>query len=73
MSEKDIIESLKPICICMGIRKGTFLKHLKNGIDTLEELRKATGAGAGSCGGKRCTPRIEELLREYALKNSGSR
>jgi hypothetical protein len=27
-------------------------------------LRKATGAGTGSCEGKRCTPRILDLLKK---------
>ena len=64
MDEREIIEGIKPICLCKGVRKSVFLKHIRAGIATLEGLRKATGAGGGSCGGKRCTPRIEELLRE---------
>jgi len=64
MSDKDIIESLKPICLCKGIRKGVFQKQMKNGINTLEGLRTATGAGNGSCNGKRCTPRIKDMLEK---------
>ena len=41
-------------------------EDIRAGIVTVEGLRKATGAGSGSCKGKRCTPRIEELLREQA-------
>ena len=62
MDEEAILDGLKPICLCKGIRKSVFLKHITEGKRTLEELRKATGAGSGSCGGKRCTPRILELL-----------
>jgi NAD(P)H-nitrite reductase large subunit len=61
--EQEIIEGLKPVCICRGIRKSVFLKHIRDGLTTVEELQKATGAGRGSCKGERCTPRIEELLR----------
>lgn len=68
MDEKDIIEGLKPICLCKGIKKKVFMKHLAAGIHTLAGLRKATGAGSGGCGGKRCTPRILNLIEETAEK-----
>lgn len=63
---EDIIDGLKPICQCKGIRKSVFLKHIKAGLRTVEDLKKATGAGSGSCKGKRCTPRIIELLKSGA-------
>ena len=66
--EQKIIDGLKPVCICKGIRKSTFLKHIKAGIVTVDELKKAVGAGTGSCKGERCTPRIVALLA--AAKNS---
>jgi NAD(P)H-nitrite reductase large subunit len=40
-------------------------KAILNGARTVEEVRKATGAGSGSCGGRRCTPKIEQLLEEF--------
>ena len=64
MDEQEIREGLKPVCVCKGIRKRVFLKHIRSGLTTVEALKKATGAGRGSCKGKRCTPRILELLRE---------
>jgi len=64
MDEQEIIDGLKPICLCKGIKKKIFLKHIAAGLRTLDELRKATGAGSGPCGGKRCTPRILDLLEE---------
>ncbi len=64
MSEEQIIDGLKPICLCKGIRKSVFLKHIQAGLRTVEELQKATGAGTGPCKGKRCTPRIEALLQQ---------
>lgn len=60
--EEQIIDGLKPICLCKGIKKSVFLNHIKAGLRTVEELKNATGAGRGSCKGKRCTPRIIELL-----------
>jgi len=64
MDQNEILEGLKPICLCKGIRKKVFMNHIANGINTLEGLRKATGAGSGSCEGKRCTPRILDLLKK---------
>lgn len=61
-NEERIIDGLKPICLCKGIKKRAFLDHIKAGLRTVEELKKATKAGTGSCKGKRCTPRIIELL-----------
>ena len=61
--EQEIIDGLKPVCQCKGIRKSVFLKHVKAGLKTVEELKKATGAGTGSCKGKRCTPRIAEMIK----------
>jgi len=70
MDEKDIIEGLKPVCICKGIRKNVFLKHIRAGKTTVEELQKATGAGVGSCKGERCSERIREVLREEAERKT---
>jgi NAD(P)H-nitrite reductase large subunit len=62
--EQQIIEGLKVICQCKGIRRSVFLKLINSGLTTVAELQKATGAGTGSCKGKQCTPRIMDLLRE---------
>jgi NAD(P)H-nitrite reductase large subunit len=62
MDEKEILDRLKPICLCKAIRKAAFLKHIAAGKTTIEGLKRATGAGTGSCEGKRCTERIAELL-----------
>jgi len=63
VKEQQIIDGLKPICECKGIRKSVFLKNIQAGLKTVEELKKATGAGTGSCKGKRCTARIAEMLK----------
>jgi len=60
--EREIIEGLKPVCICKGIKQRVFMEKIRCGCTTVDELRKATGAGSGSCKGERCTPRIKELL-----------
>ena len=63
--EQEIIEGLKPVCICKGIRTRVFEERIKTGLKTVEELKKATGAGCGSCKGERCTPRIREILGKH--------
>jgi NAD(P)H-nitrite reductase large subunit len=64
MDEEEILDNLKVICRCKGIRKKVFLKHIRAGVATVAALQKATGAGTGSCKGKECTPRIVEMLHE---------
>ncbi len=64
MKQGDVIDGLKVICACRNIRKSVFLKHIRAGLNTVQALKKATGAGTGTCKGKKCTPKIEELLKE---------
>ena len=65
---QDVMDKYTKVCICRAISKSTMKKLIENGADTLEKIQKATGAGSGNCGGRRCTPKINELLEEY--KNS---
>lgn len=62
--EQEIIEGLKQVCICKGIKKREILARIRAGASTVEEVRKATGAGSGSCKGERCTPRIIGCLKK---------
>jgi len=62
---KDILDKLTKVCLCKAISRATLRKAIENGARTVEEVKKATGAGSGGCGGKRCTLKIEELLKEY--------
>lgn len=66
MDEQAIIDGLKTICICKGIKKKVFLKLLDEGVTSLEGLRAATGAGSGPCGGRRCTPRLLDMLEQHS-------
>lgn len=60
----EILDKLTKVCICKGISRATIKNAIVNGAKTIEEVKKSTGAGSGSCGGKRCTPKIEQLLEE---------
>lgn len=64
-ANQDMIDKYTKVCICKAISKSTMKKTIENGADTLEKVQKATTAGSGSCGGRRCTPKILELLEEY--------
>ncbi len=59
---QEILDKLTKVCLCKGISRASIKKTIASGADTVEKVRKATGAGSGSCSGKRCTPKIQELL-----------
>jgi NAD(P)H-nitrite reductase large subunit len=61
----EILDKLTKVCICKAIPRSKIKAVIKQGARTVEEVRKATGAGSGGCGGQRCTPKIEELLRQF--------
>lgn len=58
----EILDKLTKVCLCKGISRATIKKAVTAGADTVEKVQKATGAGSGPCGGRRCTPKIQELL-----------
>lgn len=69
MNEKEleILDKMTKVCICKAISRATIKKAISSGGLTVEEVNKATGAGSGSCGGRRCAPKIQELI-EASLK-----
>ena len=50
------------ICLCNKVTKETIVLAVKNGAKTFLEVKDATGAGAGGCGGGRCRNKIEEII-----------
>lgn len=52
------------ICLCKGVERDTIINAIKDGADTFEKVREATGAGAGFCGASRCRARIEALIED---------
>lgn len=69
---EEILDKLTKVCICKGISRATIKKAIANGAKTVEEVNKATGSGSGGCGGRRCSVKITELLKQYeaALENN---
>ncbi|MGL5616296.1 MAG: (2Fe-2S)-binding protein [Sarcina sp.] len=52
------------ICKCNKISKDDIIASIKNGAKTFEEVKAATGAGAGACKGLRCKKKINQLIEE---------
>lgn len=61
-SASEIIDNMKVICQCNMVKKSTYKKLIAQGMKSMTELEKSTGAGSGECGGKRCGPRLLEML-----------
>lgn len=66
----EIMDKLTKVCLCKGISRATIKKAIAGGADTLPKVQKAVGAGSGPCGGRRCTPKILELLEQSTENNS---
>jgi NAD(P)H-nitrite reductase large subunit len=60
----EILDKITKVRICKGITRAAIKKAISNGAKTVTEVKKVTGAGGGSCGGKRCTEKILQLLNE---------
>ena len=52
------------LCLCKGITKETIVDAIKNGANTVEKVKDATGATTGPCQGARCRETIEKLIEE---------
>ena len=66
----EIMDKLTKVCLCKAIPRSTIKKAIQNGARTVEEVQKVTGAGSGGCKGHRCTPKIEEILKQELEKEN---
>lgn len=66
-SSRSIVEGMKVVCICKGIKTRVFWKALDEGLCTKEDINRCTGSGSGSCQGRRCGPRILDMIRNFTL------
>jgi len=55
-------DRLTKVCLCKAISRASIKKAIKNGAVSIEEVKQATGAGTGSCSGKRCSYKIQALI-----------
>lgn len=64
MENEEIMDKLTKVCLCKAVNRSTIKKAIRNGADTLEKVFEETNTGDGSCRGKRCGPKIQEMLEE---------
>jgi len=61
----DIMDKLTKTCICKAIPRSKIKEAIKNGAKTVDEVNKITGSGSGGCCGRRCKPKIQELIDSH--------
>lgn len=64
IDEEAIKDRLTKTCTCKVVSRATIKEAIANGADTIEKIKVATGAMTGSCKGRKCKERIEELLEK---------
>lgn len=68
MDKNHIVkDKLTKICLCTGVNRFTIKECIKNGINTINNIKKNTGATGGGCKGRRCIDKINELINEYKM------
>ena len=65
---EQILDKLTKVCLCKAIPRIKIKNAIRNGALTVDEIKKVTGAGSGGCSGKRCTPKIQDLINTYLDK-----
>jgi len=64
-NKSEIMDKLTKVCVCSGISRASAKKAISAGAKTVDEVKRATGAGSGSCKGSRCDDKIQGLLDEF--------
>ncbi|MGL6173466.1 MAG: (2Fe-2S)-binding protein [Cellulosilyticaceae bacterium] len=64
IDEQAIKDRLTKTCPCRVVTRAAIKEAIANGADTVEKIKRVTGAMTGSCKGKRCQSSIEALLEE---------
>lgn len=55
------------VCRCERVSVGEIRKWIRAGVRDFNELKALTRVGMGACGGKTCTPLIEQIFREEGV------
>ncbi len=55
------------VCRCERVSVGEIRKWIRAGVRDFNELKALTRVGMGACGGKTCTPLIEQIFREEGI------
>jgi bacterioferritin-associated ferredoxin len=60
--DERTMAKLKAGCICKGVKLIRLIEAIEDGATTFQQVATVTGIGDGSCKGKRCGEKVEELL-----------
>jgi sarcosine oxidase subunit alpha len=55
------------VCRCERVSVREIRKWIRSGVKDFNELKALTKVGMGACGGKTCTPLIEQIFREEGV------
>lgn len=64
---EKILDKLTKVCICKAIPRSKIKESIEAGAKTVDDVKKATGAGSGGCRGCRCIPKIQELIETHSI------
>jgi len=64
------LEDDEIVCRCERVTAGEIRKRIRAGVRDMNELKGATRAGMGACGGKTCPSLIARLFREEGVSPS---
>jgi NADPH-dependent 2,4-dienoyl-CoA reductase/sulfur reductase-like enzyme/Fe-S-cluster-containing hydrogenase component 2/bacterioferritin-associated ferredoxin len=66
----DVVERIgddEIVCRCERVTAGEIRAHIRAGVRDLNQLKAATRAGMGACGGKTCPSLIKRIFREEGV------
>lgn len=67
MYHKSFTEDDTIVCRCERVSVGEIRKWIRAGVKDFNELKALTKVGMGACGGKTCTPLINQIFREEGI------
>ena len=67
---QKVLDKITKVCTCKGISRAAVKKAIADGAQTIDDVKKAVGAGSGSCHGRNCLPKIQTLLDEAKSKRT---
>ncbi|SHK07043.1 BFD-like [2Fe-2S] binding domain-containing protein [Clostridium cavendishii DSM 21758] len=62
---QEVLDKLTKVCLCKAIPRSRIKDSIRKGALTVADVSKATGSCTGGCKGRRCTPKIQELIDAY--------
>lgn len=62
---EQILDKLTKVCLCKAIPRSKIKDAIRKGAITVTDVSNATGSCTGGCSGRRCTPKIQELIDTY--------